>query len=655
MADFFETEQRLGLAQTHYEYEYPNGLDLNPNTSSLHNRLKDMVLSCAKDSHAKFATRRQSWADLDLMLTAYISLSDAERKIRVKDDRKPVSIIVPTTYATLTTLLTYMTSAFMRTPEVFKYDNQAPEDLLGTIMLEKIIERQSRQFKHGLSLHTQWRDSFVYGMGAITPIWTVRRGRKTSFVPKGFNQGGVSQVTGYERQEVEDVVLAEGNDLQNISAYNFLPDPSVSIHRIQDGEYVGWVVRASMQYWRQLEEQEGSGFFNVKYLRHVSGASSLYDDRADARDKYNVRSGTGRTTGADNKDVIFLYKTLVPKDYGLGSSDRSEKWLLAVGGDSILLAAMPVTLDHGQYPIAVAAPEFDGYNICNPSTLEIIGGLQTAVDYLYNTHIEAVRKNILNQFIIDPYLVNVADFEKGDGLIRMKRSAWGRGVENALKQLQVTDITRQNIGDISAIMDIMQRVSGTSDMVQGVVQPRGERISATEIQSAHGGALSRLEHMAKVIWMQSHQDLGLMVASQTKQLISQEYYAKINGRWSDTLQEQFQLDIKEGRLHITPDKLDVNVDMYVEDMGVPGTEFAEVWSRIFQTVGSSQELTAQLDTVKIFKFLATMAGAKNIEDFARRTPVQAQMMGPEQLQAQVQQGNMVSVEQAAAATQGGYQ
>jgi hypothetical protein len=49
--------------------------------------------------------------------------------------------------------------------------------------------------------------------------------------------------------------------------------------------------------------------------------------------------------------------------------------------------------------------------------------------------------------IVDPSLINMADLEdpKPGKLIRMRRAAWGRGVENAVKQLNVNDITRQHI------------------------------------------------------------------------------------------------------------------------------------------------------------------------------------------------------------------
>ena len=104
-------------------------------------------------------------------------------------------------------------------------------------------------------------------------------------------------------------------------------------------------------------------------------------------------------------------------------------------------------LDHNMYPVSVCAPEFDGYTITPISSLEVIYGLQEILDFLFTSHVANVRKAINDMLIVDPYLINMADLAKpGPGkLIRTRRAVWGRGVENAVKQLAVTDITHNHM------------------------------------------------------------------------------------------------------------------------------------------------------------------------------------------------------------------
>jgi hypothetical protein len=198
-------------------------------------------------------------------------------------------------------------------------------------------------------------------------------------------------------------------------------------------------------------------------------------------------------------DVVWMYWTLIPKDQKLGSSEYPEKWLIGMAADKVLICAKPLSLNHNMYPVAVCAPDFDGYSSTPVSRLELMYGMQEALDWLFNSHIANVRKAINDMLIVDPSLVNMADLEdpKPGKLIRMRRSAWGRGVENAVKQLGVTDITRSHIQDASSIIDYMQRTSAATDSVSGMIRKSGERVTAAETKSTQQSALSRLTKAAK--------------------------------------------------------------------------------------------------------------------------------------------------------------
>jgi len=64
---------------------------------------------------------------------------------------------------------------------------------------------------------------------------------------------------------------------------------------------------------------------------------------------------------------------------------------------------------------------------------------------------------------------------------------------------------------------------------------------------------------------------------------------------------------------------------------------------MFQTIGGSEQLMQEFDITRIFMYIASELGAKNVEDFRRNiNRVQATTMPDEQVKQQVQAGNLVS-------------
>jgi len=125
--------------------------------------------------------RFSSWREIDEKMTAFIRLDDAEEKIKAKDDRKPLSMVVPISFATYETLMTYDVATFLRDP-IFRYTPNGPEDTQAAIMLEMLVNRNATNplSKVNLSLHTMLGDSKKYGFGAAAATWKVKKGFKNS-------------------------------------------------------------------------------------------------------------------------------------------------------------------------------------------------------------------------------------------------------------------------------------------------------------------------------------------------------------------------------------------------------------------------------------------------------------------------------------------
>lgn len=645
-------------------YKYPRGSNFQPD-SELSRLVVSEVMRRARDSRAFMSERFADWRDVDRALRIYTTPDASEkytthpsqsRRQRVDKTGQSVlpRIVMPVTYVALNTLLTYQTAAFIQDP-IFRYEGVGSEDVLGAILMEENIRVQSRRFAYGLALHTQWRDGYAYGLGCVSPLWTRIMGRKTVLRQSGFVDyiRKVLVRTGFSRTISRHQLLFEGNKLENVDPYRFLPDPNVSPHEVQEMEYLGWMDRDSVMNLldQERDRRRPLTIFNTQYLRYFNPESALMKEGRERR-----YSDTRRhTTNNRPADIVWMYIHLIPREWktqdgsqALGNGRYPELWVFGVAGDQILIAAQPVGLDHGRIPAAVCAPDFDGYSVNPASRMVGISDLQRVVDYQYSSHIHNIRRNINNMWVVDPYLVNIYDVATPEAgkLIRMRRAAWGRQkIDEGLKQLEVRDFTTQHVTEAQFLSREAREAVGSGDLAEGRNVHRGPRIAASTARENRRASMGRLEKDAIVIGLQSMTPLGYMIASQTQQLMEESSYVKISGTREAQLRQMFpetNLEITLGRRKVNPLELIVDFDLLPFNGSVPGSEDIEGWLRLMDTAARNpamfQTSATMIDWGKAVTHLARQFGVKNIDDFVIQKPL---VMDDGQVDQQVQQGNLV--------------
>ncbi len=288
-----------------YEYGYPRGLDLRPG-SQLHESLKSRLLQRAKDSFSVMQRRHSTWNEVDEMLTAYIPADTVETKLKAKDSRKPISIVVPYSFASLETLLTYLVAAFFQDP-IFQYEGTGPEDEVGAILLQYTVDYQIRRSGGELALHTMFRDSLAYGIGPIAASWQRKVGRRV--VQQQTFASKLAQKLGFATKGRRTIpsVFYEGADLINMDPYLILPDTNVPVNDVGDGEFFGWISEEPLPRLLTAESQPGSELFNVKYLRHFKERQTEFTvDPSRRAYKFDMNERKMLPNVTNNKTVINI-------------------------------------------------------------------------------------------------------------------------------------------------------------------------------------------------------------------------------------------------------------------------------------------------------------------------------------------------------------
>lgn len=638
--------QRRLTPDVKYEYDYPEDLKLSPH-DELHKKLVDRLCARVRTSQTAMADRHDSWKDVDHVLTAYRETTEAEEKIKNEDSRKPVSLVIPFSYVILDTVVSYMVSAFLQEP-VFRYEGRSPEDLIGALLMEKVIQAQVYQKKIGLALYTVFRDSFAYGIAGACVNWEVEefmRTRRTTLIDPTTLQP--------YKGVMRETMLAEGNSVTAIDPYQYIPDPSVPVHESQKGEFQGFYIRENLTALLSRERMSDGEIFNVKYLKHLKGQKTTLFNK-DQSGRYD-RTGLGPAEKDEEGvtsmfDVVYMYVDLIPAEWELGSSEYPEKWEFVLVADTVLIKASKIEYDHGMFPIAMAAPDYDGHSVAPTSKVEMLYGMQMAADWMLNAHVDNVRKSLQDMFIVDPFSIVMDDIKKpGPGkLIRTRRPLWGKGVEGVVKQFPVTDVTRGHVADTTLMLDWMTKIGGADESMMGALRNRGpERLTGTEFQGTRSGAVSRLEKAAYLIGLQFMRDVGLMMALNTQQFMTEETYIKITGDWPEDIRRTVGAS-RGDRLRVTPFDISVDFDVVIRDGSVPGSNFSDQWVQLFQMISSNELLAQKFDVPRIFEHIARNLGAKNVSDFVRENVGQAEganvtIMPDEQIMQQAQAGNIVPV------------
>lgn len=645
---------------------YPEGVDLHPR-SEVHRHLLQMILQCAQDSKPVLDGVKPEWKKLDYSMTAFVPLDEQEARDKAKDWRDPVNLVIPASYASRETHLTYLWSSLIRDP-IHRYKGYG-QSRVSAMLLELVVQKQTRLFQHALAIDSWCKDGLTYGIGALHLDWAKHRVRHRlsaevdDLLREALKGQGKKAKVGEIVRYLEERVAYEGTRLKPIDPYRLLLDPNVPPETFQDGEFIGWLESTSLQRLEHDEPDPEMRLFNiaaVRKLHHGGGARSKYWTEDTGRDARNGTEMAGEGFGQNISHpvhLIRLYVDLIPEEWGLSDETRPEKWQFTVAGDRIIIQAGPLDLDHGKFPVVINAPNADGHSVVPVSHMATTYGIQQGIDKLMVSHIINTIRGANIELMFDPKNVYMEDLKAGNGprLIRIKRNAFnGEPLQNYVQQLQVSNVTQGNVASAGVLMDLLKNTQGTTDITQGDMSGMPERPTAGGLGMAQNASLSRLQRIAQKIGIQGMGPMAYMLAHNTIQFMDESVFVDMSGR--NDRQLRMAYGIPEGvaqEMEVSPFDLDPFFDVEPHDGTLPDKENVQAWTEIMKTLlatpGASEEIAQRSDIFKVFMHWARLAGASDLNEFIREGGgnFQPQIVpdGPgSQFEQQVQAGNLAPVQ-----------
>lgn len=604
--------------------------------SPKHTKILEALVARKTLSEKKMSNLYSEFEAKEDQYLAYIPETDADaaRSVKREVDGKPqyTTIQIPLSYAIMLSAHTFRTSVFLGRDPIQQFTGRHGETQQQVQAVEAVMQYQSTVGGQ-LPVHYNWmHDAPKYGFSVVWNYWEDERRQVSRIVEKPATFFGLP-IEGKTKKAKETFTLPgyTGNKLMNVRPYDYLPDPRVPLMEPQKGEFCGRKVRLD---WNMLVRGKAKGqYFNLDIVQKLPTDVKEMSSWGSERVLQNVSTEeipvNGDIKNIHPREGFEMVVELIPHDWGLGESTQPEKWVFSVIGDMIVVEARPQGAWHGKFPAVVLPEEFDAYKLNYRSMLDVLKPLNDTLDWLINTHFFNVRSSMNNQFIFDPYRVVAKDLYRNgtSKLIRLKETAYGTDVRSAITQLQVNDVTQNHLRDAQVIIDMMQRVSGVTDNIMGMVN-NGGRKTATEIRSSNSFGANRLKTLTEYWSAVAFSPLAQMQLQATQQYYTQEQKFQMAG---DLLEEGQKF------LTVNPQAIAGAYDFVAVDGTQPIDRYAQanLWREMMAGMSKIPQVAQQYDMGGIFGWMAQLAGLKNIKQF------KIQVLPDGQLQDQSQAGNVV--------------
>lgn len=582
----------------------------------LHEKIRNAVWNRYAVSKRRQQERYDAWKAVDEMYRLYMPTSNEDRIRAAKRTTGQVeytTLVVPYSYATLLAAHSYYTSVFLSRSPVHQFTGRHGESQQSIQALEALIDYQVMVGEHITPYYIWLLDTVKYGIGIVGCYWCEDRAviPRIEVFPKNVWEQLAGKATG--RKKVFDVVEGyAGHRVFNVRPHDFFPDPRVSLVNFQKGEFCGRLV--SSVGWNELRRREFEGeYFNLDVLKDRINSQSERESLTSTDSLPGIDTIEEQLSGPGGKDFVELIEMVIelqPNEWGLGQTSYPEKWIftLAGGMSGVVIGCRPLGEFHNCFPYQILLHEIEGYGNTTRGMMEVCKPLNEALEWLLNSHMFNVRKALNDQFIVDPSRVVMKDLlDGGPGkLIRLNPAFYGTDVRTVITQLATVDVTRGHLADMQIIAEIIQRATGVTDNIMGLVNSGGRK-TATEVRTSSTFGINRLKTQAEYFSSMGWSRLAQMLVQGSQQHYDSEKMFRIVG---DLLQNNKFIEV-------TPESISGFYNYVPVDGTLPIDRFAQanLWKEILMGLAKAPQIAMQYDVAGIFSWMAQLAGLKNITQF----------------------------------------
>jgi hypothetical protein len=477
--------------------------------TKLHKEVIARLMSLRDLGREVIQNKADDWNRIDEHMQVHIDLTrdaikgDGQIKTTEKEIPFERSLVVPVSFAVEKTLMTQGLSVINSRDPMVQFDGAGPEDVAGAKLLEAVGAYDLRRMRAPLVVSSAFQSALRYGIAPVHSFWNEDMG----WVMKPLVEGPMAEVLGAQYPELTRPMRQWGLrsahvQWDSVDPYKLRIDPRKTVSNFQAGNFIGHERVETLIFFTQQELENGDGpYFNVKQLRKTG---------YDTADKHR---SVGTEPGAEFKDYgdTASYRTehlevrLVPKEWKLGTSERAEIWWFEWCGDDVIVRAHRSPYHHGEFNYQIGESLPDMHTVINPGFGEIMEPLQRFMNWMASSHLENVRRFINNEGIVSTKYIEMEDLlnpkpaafirttADGDEAIEKE----GKRVSDFFQQLPVQDMTKGHLQDITWMFDLVSRLSGVNDPVQGIQLPT--RRTATEIETISGAASQRITHLVGVL------------------------------------------------------------------------------------------------------------------------------------------------------------
>lgn len=611
-----------------------------PKDSPLHKKLVAMLSSRIQMAKKDRTDAHEVWRKAEERTLAYVHESEADSRRRNQRDRSGkqtyTTIQLPYSYALLMSAHTYWTSVFFGRSPIHQYSGRHGESEMQVQALEALIDYQVEVGRLLGPYYIWFYDAGKYGCGILGEYWDKEK------IAYGQLAEFPDPITG-EMQLFQATVELDGytgNKVYNVSPFDFWWDPRVAMKNFQQGEFCFTLKR---MIWNDVQRRRAGGYYmNTDKLRFHASTSAPEEGSQELKRPDWAKAQLMADHDPDGKNVeakhpaaVFAYEfyvDLIPKEWGVGPESFPQKWCFTITEDcGLIIGACPLGHMHGKFPFSIIESEVEGYSQLSRGIPEIVGPIQNTMDWLINSHFYNVRASLNNQFIVDPSKLVLKDVEQGEpGFIwRLRPEAFGTDIRSIFTQVPVTDVTRSNMSDLQQMFGLGERTLGINDQIMGVLNTGGRK-TATEVRTAAGFGTNRLKTNTEYMSAMGFSSHSMKLVQNSQQFYDGEKKFKIVGDLAMGAGPSF--------MNVTPDTIMGFFNFSPVDGTLPVDRAAQanLWKDMMASLRMMPPQVAMgYDWVKIFSWVGSLAGLKNINQF------KVQVVPDGSLDQQVQAGNVI--------------